>query len=197
LRRAAEWFQVSVPCAQRWAARYCEYGEAGMVDWSSQPSARGGANGSSWAGAWPDAGWAGPDRRAAACPRGRGTPPTRHRASVARGGIAHPRNKYLAPVNGDPGFDCSGLTHAAYEAAGVSLPRTAQTQYEAGLLLPPGTPLQPGDLLFFGTPRRVHHVGIFLGGTVMVHAPSFGEPVQVGDYRTHKDFLAASRPVSG
>jgi cell wall-associated NlpC family hydrolase len=51
---------------------------------------------------------------------------------------------YVWGGNGDPGFDCSGLTHAAYHAAGIGLPRTAQTQYNAGPLLPPGTPAAPG-----------------------------------------------------
>ena len=48
------------------------------------------------------------------------------------------------PDRGDAGFDCSGLTTAAYAAAGITLPRTAHTQYRAGPLLPPGTPLQAG-----------------------------------------------------
>jgi hypothetical protein len=51
---------------------------------------------------------------------------------------------YVWGGNGDPGFDCSGLTHAAYQAAGISLPRTAQTQYNAGPLLPPGHPTAAG-----------------------------------------------------
>ena len=52
------------------------------------------------------------------------------------------------PAHGDPGFDCSGLTTAAYQTAGILLPRTAQTQYNAGPLLPFGQPLLPGDLVF-------------------------------------------------
>jgi cell wall-associated NlpC family hydrolase len=54
--------------------------------------------------------------------------------------------------DGDPGFDCSGLTHAAYVGAGIDIPRTAQTQYDAGPPLPAGTPLQPGNPVFFGAP---------------------------------------------
>jgi hypothetical protein len=102
---------------------------------------------------------------------------------------------YVWGGNGDPGFDCSGLTREAYASAGVMIPRTAQTQYDAGPLLPAGTPLLPGDLVFFGTPTQVHHVGISLGGYAMVHAPTFGQPVQVGDPRSHNDLLAASRPA--
>ncbi|MBV9315297.1 MAG: C40 family peptidase [Pseudonocardia sp.] len=93
------------------------------------------------------------------------------------------------------GFDCSGLTHAAFAAAGVNLPRTAQTQYQAGPLLPAGSVLEPGDLVFFGTPANVYHVAISLGGTKIVHAPTFGKPVQVADYRSFNDVLGASRPA--
>jgi cell wall-associated NlpC family hydrolase len=82
---------------------------------------------------------------------------------------------YVWGGTGDAGFDCSGLTHAAYAAAGIDLPRTAQTQYDTGPLLPAGAPLEPGDLLFFGTPSRIHHVGISLGGTLMIDAPDVGQ----------------------
>jgi cell wall-associated NlpC family hydrolase len=100
------------------------------------------------------------------------------------------------PERGDAGFDCSGLTTAAYAAAGVTLPRTAHTQYRAGPLLPPGTPLQAGDLLFFGTLSRVHHVGIATGqGTMMIHAPRRGTIIRVQDARDLHDYLAASRPT--
>jgi cell wall-associated NlpC family hydrolase len=50
-------------------------------------------------------------------------------------------------------------------------------------------------LIFFGVPGNVHHVAISLGGTAIVHAPDFGQPVQVGDYRVFKDVLAVSRPA--
>lgn len=103
---------------------------------------------------------------------------------------------YVWGGNGDPGFDCSGLTHAAYQAAGIGLPRTAQTQYDAGPLLPPGARLQSGDLVFFGIPGRIHHVGISLGGTLMVNAPTFGQPVQVADLRGFGDYAGASRPAA-
>jgi cell wall-associated NlpC family hydrolase len=102
---------------------------------------------------------------------------------------------YVWGGNGNPGFDCSGLTHAAYAAADITIPRTAQTQYNAGPLLPSGTPLQSGDLVFFGTPSRIHHVGISLGGMLMVNAPTFSQPVQVADIRGFGDFAGASRPT--
>ena len=87
------------------------------------------------------------------------------------------------------GFDCSGLAQAAYRAAGISLPRVAQGQYDAGPRLPAGTPLQPGDLVFFGTgPTDVTHVGIYVGTTggqaVMVDAPHTGADVRVEPFPT-------------
>jgi cell wall-associated NlpC family hydrolase len=102
---------------------------------------------------------------------------------------------YVWGGNGNPGFDCSGLTKAAFAAAGITLPRTAHTQYKHGPRLPAGAALQPGDLLFFGTARKIHHVGISLGGTLMIHAPTFGQTVKVEDYRRFRDFAGASRPA--
>ena len=99
------------------------------------------------------------------------------------------------PANGDSGFDCSGLTTAAYAAAGIPLPRTAQTQYNAGPLLPSGAPLQLGDLVFYGTPSQVHHVAIYIGQGKMIHAPTFGQPVQIASLNLMADFVGASRPA--
>jgi cell wall-associated NlpC family hydrolase len=101
------------------------------------------------------------------------------------------------PTNGDAGFDCSGLTTFSYAAAGVSLPRTAHTQYYDGPHVPQGAPLQPGDLVFYGTPAKVHHVGLYLGDGKMVNAPTFGKPVQVAFYRySGDDYLGATRPAA-
>ena len=94
----------------------------------------------------------------------------------------------------DGGFDCSGLTKAAYAAAGISLPRTAQTQYDAGPRVPAGQPLLPGDLVFYGTTTNVHHVGLLIGGGLMIDAPDFGQRVKTEPYK-ETDYLGATRPI--
>ncbi len=94
------------------------------------------------------------------------------------------------------GFDCSGLVHAAYQAAGVPLPRTAQTQYDAGPHLPADSPLIPGDLVFFGTdPANVTHVGIVVSPGRMVDAPHTGALVRVEPYTRRRTYLGATRPT--
>ena len=82
------------------------------------------------------------------------------------------------------GFDCSGLTSFAYAAVGVSLPHSSRAQSRMGTAVS-RSELQPGDLVFFGSP--VYHVGIYVGNGKMVHARTFGQPVAVtsvdmGDY---------------
>src|SRR5205814_44087 len=103
---------------------------------------------------------------------------------------------YVWGGNGNPGFDCSGLVQAAYAAAGIALPRTTQAQYDAGPQLPAGAPVLPGDLVFFGPPNGIHHVGIALGrNTLMINAPTQGEVVQVQDWRGFADLAGFSRPT--
>src|SRR5580698_8388999 len=81
---------------------------------------------------------------------------------------------------GPGGFDCSGLVQAAYDAAGVALPRVAQDQYDAGPPVAPGTPLRPGDLVFFGSSAGdIDHVGMVVGPGEMVDAPHTGAVVRV------------------
>lgn len=93
------------------------------------------------------------------------------------------------------GFDCSGLTRAAYHSAGVTIPRTAQTQHDFGAPLPSGTPLLPGDLVFFGTSRHtITHVGIAISGTHMINAPYTGAVIRID---LIGPFLAATRPSQG
>ncbi|QFZ24238.1 C40 family peptidase [Saccharothrix syringae] len=101
------------------------------------------------------------------------------------------------PDAGHTGFDCSGLTKAAYAAAGITLPRTAQTQFDAGPHVPAGQPLLPGDLVFYGTPGNIHHVGLYIGGGLMINAPTFGQPVQIDNYRYDgDDYAGATRPAA-
>jgi cell wall-associated NlpC family hydrolase len=97
------------------------------------------------------------------------------------------------------GFDCSGLVQAAYAAAGVALPRTAQAQYDATAHLGPRDPLEPGDLLFFGSgPNAIEHVGIYMGvengQPMMVDAPHTGAFVRVESYGGWPGFVGASQP---
>jgi cell wall-associated NlpC family hydrolase len=99
--------------------------------------------------------------------------------------------------DGPGGFDCSGLTQAAYAAAGIDLPRTAQAQYDAGPAVPTGMPLQPGDLVFFGSSTdAVEHVGIVIGNGEMVDAPHSGAVVRI-ESDQWPDYVGASRPAGG
>jgi cell wall-associated NlpC family hydrolase len=83
------------------------------------------------------------------------------------------------------GFDCSGLVQAAYKVAGITLPRVAQDQYDAGPILPAGTPLEPGDLVFFGGgPSSIDHVGLVVSPGVMVDAPYTGADVREDQFPT-------------
>ena len=97
------------------------------------------------------------------------------------------------PVEG--GFDCSGLTQAAYSTAGISIPRTADTQWRHGPAIPTGHPLQPGDLLFYGTPARATHVTLYIGDNQVIHAPYQGQPVQYATVWTNS-FLGTTRPTT-
>jgi cell wall-associated NlpC family hydrolase len=95
----------------------------------------------------------------------------------------------------DGGFDCSGLTQAAYQAANITLPRTAQDQYEAGPIVPAGEPLEVGDLVYYGTRTNIHHVAIYIGNGQMISAPGRGRVVHVEPYRwTGDDYFGATRP---
>jgi peptidoglycan DL-endopeptidase CwlO len=89
------------------------------------------------------------------------------------------------------GFDCSGLTQAAWAAAGVSIPRTSYQQ--AGLPSVSVSELQPGDILEFNGDG---HVGIYVGGGMLIDALHSGVPVEKvpfsGWYQS--SFAGAVRP---
>ena len=87
------------------------------------------------------------------------------------------------------GFDCSGFVAYVYAQVGVYLPHHAASQYSYG------TPvsydqLQPGDLVFFS---GLGHVGIYIGGGQMVHAPHTGDVVRIASLAGHGSFVGARR----
>lgn len=94
------------------------------------------------------------------------------------------------------GFDCSGLVQYSYAAAGISMPRVAQDQYDAGPVLPPDATLVAGDLIFFGaSATTIEHVGIYLGNGQMVDAPHTGALVRVEPVDlTDPSVVGATRP---
>ncbi|MFG3105997.1 C40 family peptidase [Streptomyces tendae] len=98
---------------------------------------------------------------------------------------------YVWGATGPNAFDCSGLTQAAYRAAGVSLPRTTYAQIDAGRRVP-RSELLPGDLVFFYS--GISHVGIYAGNGQMIHAPNPSAPVRVAPV-DEMPFAGATRVV--
>ena len=79
---------------------------------------------------------------------------------------------------GPNSFDCSGLVMMAWAQAGIDFPHLAQDQYDMTARISLAQ-LIPGDLVFFGTPDNVYHVGIYVGNGNMIDAPETGQNVQV------------------
>lgn len=78
-------------------------------------------------------------------------------------------------ATGPDSYDCSGLTQAAWKAAGVSLPRVTYDQVNAGTTVSL-TDAKPGDLVFFYD--DISHVGLYIGNGMMIHAPKPGAYVR-------------------
>jgi cell wall-associated NlpC family hydrolase len=77
------------------------------------------------------------------------------------------------------GFDCSGLTMYCYAQIGIGMSHGATDQQRQSNPVSLSA-LQPGDLVFFGSASYSHHVGIYVGGGQMIHAPHTGTVVQYG-----------------
>ena len=97
------------------------------------------------------------------------------------------------------GFDCSGLTQAAYAAAGIAIPRTSEAQWSA---LPRVSldDLEPGDLLFFNPGEFIAglpgHVGMYIGDNQMVDAPYTGADVRIENLADWPTPMGAARPTA-
>ncbi len=119
-------------------------------------------------------------------------PPTR----APRSEVVNIAKRYLgAPyqwaASGPDRFDCSGFTLFVYRQVGVSLPHSSRAQYGVGEKVS-RSDLQPGDLVFFGSPIR--HVGIYVGGGNYIHAPRTGDVVRINSLSGRRDYVGAVRP---
>lgn len=95
--------------------------------------------------------------------------------------------RYRYGAEGPDAYDCSGLTSAAWGRAGVALPHNARRQ-QGTVHRVSRSELRPGDLVFYY--RNVRHVGMYVGGGKIIHAPQHGEPVRVDnvDYQPVHSF---------
>ncbi|GGJ93344.1 hypothetical protein GCM10010123_23990 [Pilimelia anulata] len=92
--------------------------------------------------------------------------------SFAYGAIGKP---YQFGGAGPGGYDCSGLTMAAWRQAGRSLPHNARMQWN-GMARVDRSALAAGDLVFY---NGQSHVGVYVGGGKVIHAPTYGESVKI------------------
>ena len=101
-------------------------------------------------------------------------------------------DKYVFGAAGMTTWDCSGLTMRAFQNAGVSLPHSSRAQYSYGKSVK-RSELKAGDLVFFGRP--ISHVGIYIGGGKMVHAPRSGSRVKIASAANlgRKPYVGARR----
>jgi cell wall-associated NlpC family hydrolase len=107
-------------------------------------------------------------------------------AEAARWALTQQLKPYVWGAEGPRSYDCSGLVMAAYQRVGISLPHYTGDQWTAGRHIAKED-LRPGDLVFFY--GDLHHVGIYIGGGMMVHAPQTGDVVRVAPL--------ARRPFAG
>jgi cell wall-associated NlpC family hydrolase len=120
-------------------------------------------------------------------------------AAAVRTALGQVGKPYRWGATGPATFDCSGLVRFAYAHAGLSLPRTSRQQWSAGRHVQVAD-LRPGDLVFFAhdpdRPATIHHVGMYVGQGLMVHAPHTGALVRVDAVRPG-GYAGATRPGRG
>lgn len=97
---------------------------------------------------------------------------------------------YVYGGNGPSSFDCAGFTCYVFAYFGISLPRVASDQQNVGTYVSRDG-LQPGDLVFFGSPA--YHVGIYVGDGQFIEAPHRGLSVRIADLNNRSDFTDGRR----
>lgn len=97
---------------------------------------------------------------------------------------------YVWGADGPDSFDCSGLTQYSWKAAGVSLTHYTGAQWTEGTPVS-RSELRPGDLVFFYS--DLHHVGMYVGNGLYVHASRSGVPVKMARLEGTQ-YMGARRP---
>lgn len=91
------------------------------------------------------------------------------------------------------GLDCSSFVQHTFRDLGIQLPRVARQQAKEGTEVPSLAQVRPGDLI---VTRGGGHIGIYLGGNKMIHAPRPGESVSIRElFETDKDIMTIRRIV--
>jgi len=97
-------------------------------------------------------------------------------AEAARWALTQQLKPYVWGGAGPSSFDCSGLIMVAYQHVGISLPHFTGDLWTSGTHVSRAD-LRPGDLVFFYS--DLHHVGLYIGGGYMIHAPHTGDVVRI------------------
>ncbi|MBU1944968.1 MAG: C40 family peptidase [Actinobacteria bacterium] len=87
-------------------------------------------------------------------------------------------------------FDCSGLMQYVYKLHGIKIPRTADVQFYHGIKVSRDK-ARPGDMVFFGSP--IHHVGMYIGNDMFIHAPRTGDVVKITKLSSRSDVAGFAR----
>lgn len=111
-------------------------------------------------------------------------------AGVVDAAVGKVGSPYSWGATGPDAFDCSGLMYWAYQQMGKSIPRTSQAQLAGGTPVARGD-LRPGDIIGFY--EGITHVGMYVGNGMIVHASTYGVPVQVVSIEQGGPYMGAVR----
>ncbi|MEQ3552874.1 C40 family peptidase [Pseudonocardia nematodicida] len=107
---------------------------------------------------------------------------------------------YVWGARGPDGFDCSGLMLAAWASAGVAIPGGTVNQKNAGTPASLAT-IAPGDLVFIpgslGSPTNPRHVGMYVGGGLVVNAYDSATGVILQPLSDWADQITHIRRIAG
>ena len=115
--------------------------------------------------------------------------------AAVRYALSQVGDRYVAATAGPSAFDCSGLTLAAWRAAGISLPHYSFSQFSKTHRIPLSQ-ARPGDLLFYFK-NGTHHVSMYIGNGKIVHARNTRADLVIQSLASYPAPWAGARRVVG